>query len=74
MRKSTQKQRNFITSLVARVGVEEAFKAGALTIDQAHNQGRDRDVKPFRSPREVAQHCNSIEAASKAITALKELV
>lgn len=67
---STQKQRDFITSLCERIGVEAAYKAGALTIDQAIDQG----VKGgYRSPREVARHCSSKTAASAAITSLLKI-
>lgn len=64
---STQKQRDFITSLCARIGVEAAYKAGALTFDQAIDQGAQGG---FRSPREVAQHSKSKALASQTITKL----
>lgn len=67
---STQAQRDYITSLLSRIGVEAAYQAGALTYHQANDQGRRGG---FRTPREVARHCNSKAIASQTISALKAL-
>lgn len=67
---ATQKQRDFITSLLNRIGVETAYKAGILTIDQAIDQGRKGG---YRSPRDVARHTNKKQAASKTIDALLKM-
>ena len=67
---STQAQRDYITSLLTKIGVETAYKAGALTIDQAIDQGQRGG---FRTPREAARHCKSKMSASAAITKIKEL-
>lgn len=67
---STQAQRDYITSLLARVGVEQAYRAGALTIDQAIDQGARGG---FRTGRDVARHCASKATASAVITALRGL-
>lgn len=68
--KATQKQRDFITSLVNQIGVEEAYRGGALTINQAIDQGVRGG---FRTPREVARHSNTMRLASDTISKLLEL-
>lgn len=67
---STQAQRDYITSLVGRIGVPEALAAGAITTDMAINSGGQGG---FRTARDVARHCSSKATASKVITALKEM-
>ena len=68
--KSTQAQRDYITSLLERIGVEAAYKAKAITFDMALDQG----VRVgYRTPREVARHCHTKATASKVITALKAI-
>ena len=61
---STQKQRDFITSLCEQITVEKAYEAGCLTIDQAFDAGFKGG---YRTPREVARHCNSSKVASETI-------
>lgn len=67
---STQPQRDYIASLLNRIGVEEAYEAGAITVDMAVDQGAGGG---FRTPREVARHCHTKQTASQVIGALKEL-
>ena len=68
--KSTQAQRDYITSLLERIGVEAAYRAQAITVDMALDQGARGG---YRTPREVARHCRTKAVASKVITALKAL-
>lgn len=68
---STQKQRDFITSLLNQIGVEQAFTAGAINHDQALDQGMSDSE--WRTPREVARHTRSVKLASETINALLSL-
>ena len=67
---STQAQRDYITSLLNRIGVKEAFEAKAITLNMAINSGAEGG---YRTPREVARHCHSKQTASQVITNLKAL-
>ncbi|MCL2471313.1 MAG: hypothetical protein FWF25_06185 [Propionibacteriaceae bacterium] len=67
---TTQAQRDYITSLLQRIGVDKAFEAKAITVDMAIDQGASGG---YRSPREVARHCNSKATASQVITNLKAI-
>lgn len=67
---STQAQRDYITSLLNRIGVEAALKAGAITVDMAIDGSTGTE---YRTPREVARHCNSKRTASDVIGKLKAM-
>ena len=67
---STQAQRDYISDMLNRIGVEAAYQAGAITCDMAVNQGFGGG---FRTPREAARHCHSKQVASQTISALREL-
>ena len=69
---TTQKQRDFITSLLNQIGVEKAYTAGAINHDQALDQSAVAG-RAYRVPREVARHTHSVKLASETINALLKL-